>query len=151
MELLEGVSDTEGSQGTFISKNGRPASTGARFWKSATAQLRPNRAKIFYGFPPPRTPPPFQVRSLRSGCRRCSGPTVRLEIIISFASRNPPAPEQRSDPVALPPPGPSPLSIMFFYLLKTLKSISSVYIFYLLKILESISSVPVIFRVEMKR
>ena len=55
------------------------------------------------------------------------------------------------EPVALPPPGPSPLSIIYFYLLKTLKSISSIYFFYLLKTLESISSVPVIFRVEMKR
>ena len=32
------VSDTEGSQGTFISKNGRPASTGARFSKPVRAR-----------------------------------------------------------------------------------------------------------------
>ena len=32
------VSDIEGSQGTFISKNGRPASTGARFLKHVRAR-----------------------------------------------------------------------------------------------------------------
>ena len=32
------VSDIEGSWGSFISKNGRPASTGARFWKPVRAR-----------------------------------------------------------------------------------------------------------------
>ena len=32
------VSDIEGSYGIFISKNGRPASTGARFWKPVRAR-----------------------------------------------------------------------------------------------------------------
>ena len=41
----------------------------------------------------------------------------------NLGGKNPPAPRARSDRVALPPPGPSPLSIIYFYLLKSIYSV----------------------------
>ena len=55
--------------------------------------LRPNKAESRDNperLPPSPDPSPLATKVAALRVRRCSGPTVRLEIIISFASRNPP-------------------------------------------------------------